>query len=101
VAKPYFESDHFIGGGSDFMAGWAMAKYSFVNPRAVTENAKSAAMTMFGLGDTFFDDRKHHGEPELRHAMVAAGLNSGRLDVEHAWAEAHTMLNLPPLPKLR
>jgi len=70
---------------ADFMAGWAYARSS---PRAqpwVKENFELGVRLMFGLGDTDFNDPQHHGEPQLRAAMVRAGYDSAELELDAAF----------------
>jgi hypothetical protein len=49
---------------------------------------------IFRLGDTEFNKPDHHGQPELRAAMVRAGLDAGALDVAAAYAKGRTMAGL-------
>lgn len=57
---------------ADFMAGCALAQdhkneHDKLNWKAV--EVESAVMTMFRFGDADFNEKDHHGEPQLRAAM--------------------------------
>jgi hypothetical protein len=70
---------------ADFMAGWAYARHSPKSEAWVRENLELGVQLMFGLGDTDFNDPQHHGQPELRAAMVRAGYDSAALDLDAAF----------------
>jgi hypothetical protein len=74
---------------ADFLAGWAYAK-SFgsgdvVNQPDVRKNLELGVKMMFELGDTAFNDPRHHGEPQFRAAMVRAGFDSANLGLDEAF----------------
>jgi len=70
---------------ADFLAGWAYARSSPQSQPWVKENFELGVRLMFSLGDTAFNDPQHHGEPELRAAMVRAGFDSAALDLDAAF----------------
>jgi hypothetical protein len=39
----------------------------------------------YALGDTAFNDPRHHGEPQFRAAMVRAGFDSAELSLDAAF----------------
>jgi len=74
---------------ADFLAGWAYAN-SFVSPDWLTKmemgmHIDEGAVLMFSLGDTAFNDPRHHGEPQFRAAMVRAGFDSANLGLDEAF----------------
>lgn len=74
---------------ADFLAGWCLRGFARNIGSAGHEEANDidisyAAKFAFGLGDTDFDD-DHHGEPQLRQAMVRTGFELGELDLETAF----------------
>jgi hypothetical protein len=49
------------------------------------------------LGDTLYNDPRHHGEPEFRAAMVRAGFDAAfelHLDVDAAFEKGKKMAGL-------
>jgi hypothetical protein len=74
---------------ADFMAGWLLAQ-------SPTDKyySDAAAEALFALGDTEFNSPDHHGQPELRAAMVRAGHAAGDLDVQAAFAKGRKFANL-------
>lgn len=78
---------------ADFMAGWFLSQV-WNKPIEKTMLLQSAAMTLFDLGDTAFNDKEHHGEPEFRAAMVQAGYDARNLGVEHAFEKGRQLANL-------
>ena len=70
---------------ADFLAGWAYARNSPPAQPWVKESFELGVRLMFGLGDTAFNDPQHHGQPELRAAMVRAGFDSAALDLDAAF----------------
>jgi hypothetical protein len=70
---------------ADFMAGWAYARGSPKAEPWVKENLELGVRLMFSLGDTAFNDPQHHGEPELRAAMVRAGFDAAELELDAAF----------------
>jgi len=72
---------------ADFIAGWVLAQHP-------VPHEDGPARTLFELGDTDFKNPAHHGQPELRAAMVRAGFDSGKLDLNAAFRRAKTYANL-------
>jgi hypothetical protein len=79
---------------ADFMAGWSLKAWGNM-PSQMTERVlETAVREFFLMGDTDFNDRAHHGEPEFRAAMVRAGYESGNLDVNKAFDEGKKFAGL-------
>jgi len=80
---------------ADFMAGWAIDKTwvsaLFGDKEKSFENA---VRLVFSMGDTAFDDPRHHGEPEFRAAMVQAGQDARDLPVAAAYEKGRKLLGL-------
>jgi hypothetical protein len=100
---------------ADFMAGWFLGrldrekgaslvyysghanddrpdrKVAVITPASALE---TAVTSIFDKGDTEFADAGHHGQPELRAAMVRAGYDAVQLDVDAAYAKGRLMANL-------
>jgi hypothetical protein len=55
---------------------------------------QEGARSMFQKGDTLFDDREHHGEPQLRAAMVYGGFNARKENVTEAFELGRSMAGL-------
>jgi hypothetical protein len=71
---------------ADFMAGWALAhNWGATESHPYPQETEIAALTMFKLGDLAFNDPDHHGQPELRAAMVRSGLESNELNLQAAF----------------
>ena len=80
---------------ADFMAGWALAKYS-EHHWEFRPTLLWTVEAMFGFGDTAFTAATHHGEPHLRRAMVKAGYESRVLSVSEAFDKGAQWARLPP-----
>jgi hypothetical protein len=76
---------------ADYMAGWsygqAYRRNTFQDRQTKAVQFEEGVFTMFGAGDTAFGNPSHHGEPQLRAAMVRAGFASANLDVDSAFVE--------------
>jgi hypothetical protein len=70
---------------ADFLAGWAFANSLPKSSPTIKENLELGVKLMFSLGDTAFNDRRHHGEPQFRAAMVRAGFDSAELSLDAAY----------------
>src|SRR5262249_19846695 len=85
-------------GGSDFMAGWALAQalHRGINlaSKDPLDDVERAAHAMFSFGDTASNDRDHHGEPHYRAVMVRGGYDAGNLGVKEAF-EKGAVTNAP------
>jgi hypothetical protein len=68
---------------ADFMAAWALVQCPEFwrqmdrTPGSSLPQLLVAVKTLFAKGDTLFNDPSHHGQPELRAAMVHAGFEAG------------------------
>jgi hypothetical protein len=69
---------------ADFLAGWCMGRNEQYHKMTPDELEKEIR-PFFALGDLEFNERRHHGEPEFRAAMVRAGYESRDLDVNAAF----------------
>lgn len=80
---------------ADFMAGWAIDK-NWVNALFgdKEESFENAVRLMFSIGDTAFDDPKHHGEPQFRAAMVQAGQDAHDLPMQAAFEKGAKLVGL-------
>jgi hypothetical protein len=76
---------------ADFMAGWCIGQNQHLRKGEDIENLVKA---MFEMGDTEFNDRSHHGEPEFRAAMVQAGYDAYRLKLQAAFEKGKKMAGL-------
>jgi hypothetical protein len=72
---------------ADFMAGWCLGNYTPLD-------IELAVKSMFERGDRAFYDRTHHGEPELRAAMVLAGYDASKLNLQAAFEKGRKMASL-------
>ena len=96
---------------ADFIAGWGLGRMitkaidtplseslDEFQERAFSE---TAVASIFMKGDSLFNDPAHHGEPELRAAMVRSGYDSRSLDVMAAFEKGKSMAGInrprPPL----
>jgi hypothetical protein len=80
---------------ADFMAGWFLSQIDEQYGSVLV-----AATILFRLGDTEFTDTDHHGEPELRAAMLQSGYEFKTLNVEDAFLKGRSLANLREPPKL-
>jgi hypothetical protein len=53
-----------------------------------------AVKALFERGNYLFNDHSHHGEPELRAAMVRAGYEASKLDVRQAFGRGKMFAGL-------
>jgi len=89
---------------ADYMSGWYAGNYVKVHgpgpmrPNNGTLNDDTLvvfAQTMFKLGDTMFNDKTHHGEPDYRATMVRAGYDAADLDAKAAFEKGRAIVGLP------
>jgi hypothetical protein len=55
---------------------------------------EAAVKALFERGNYLFNDHSHHGEPELRAAMVRAGYEASKLDVRQAFGRGKMFAGL-------
>jgi hypothetical protein len=83
---------------ADFMAGWVCGrnkeKSSHMLFSRLATNLDQQANLAFSIGDTDFNDRDHHGEPQFRAAMVRAGFDAAHLSVQEAFEKGKKMAGL-------
>src|SRR5262249_14245616 len=93
---------------ADYMAGWCFVRHDheyryelFLDPANDTKPVavmtpatalESAVKSIFDKGDTEFNNKTHHGEPEFRAAMVRAGYDSASLEVDAAFDKGRVMV---------
>jgi hypothetical protein len=82
---------------ADFMAGWAFARAQKRKSDVKVDTSlavlrffhkiprEEAVRMMFSAGDTKFNDKGHHGEPQLRAVMVRAGFREQKSDAKEAF----------------
>ena len=81
---------------ADFMAGWSIGRQNLgKSDQQRDRSVEGAAITMFKLGNSLFNDPRHHGEPEFRAAMVQAGYDAAMLDVQSAFEKGLKMAAVP------
>jgi hypothetical protein len=87
---------------ADFLAGWCLGNDRTLEA-LIREGARAgdwaakvevAIKAFFERGDLAFNNPDHHGEPLLRAAMVRAGYESGRLDVNQAFEKGKKFAGL-------
>jgi len=80
---------------ADFMAGWAIDK-SWVSALFgdKEKSFENAVRLTFSLGDTLFNDPRHHGEPQFRAAMVLAGQDARDLPMQAAFEKGKKLVGL-------
>jgi hypothetical protein len=80
---------------ADFMAGWAIDR-NWVNALFGNQEKsfENAVRLMFSLGDTQFNNPKHHGEPQFRAAMVRAGQDAHDLPLQAAFEKGAKLVGL-------
>jgi hypothetical protein len=79
---------------ADFMAGWMLSDRYRKGEFMLEREVFAAANSIFEKGDTLFNDRAHHGEPEFRAAMIWAGYESSKLDINAAFQKGKVMAGL-------
>jgi hypothetical protein len=84
---------------ADFMAGWLLGvkmerMVKFYGQDIGSFRIEEGAKSMFQKGDTLFNDRQHHGEPQLRAAMVHGGFNARKANVTEAFELGRSMAGL-------
>ena len=77
------------------MAGWAIDK-SWVSALFgdKEKSFENAVRLTFSLGDTLFNDPRHHGEPQFRAAMVLAGQDARDLPMQAAFEKGKKLVGL-------
>ena len=86
---------------ADFMGGWYVGNYVRTEGAMKSrgnlddETLVAFAQTMFSLGDTAFNDKTHHGQPDYRAAMVRAGYDAANLDARAAFEKGRVIVGLP------
>jgi hypothetical protein len=87
---------------ADFLAGWFFGREK-AGPDPDNKEASrilaeatynTSVKAIFEMGDTFFDDPGHHGEPAFRTAMVRAGYDAADLAIDAAFQKGQRLLNL-------
>jgi hypothetical protein len=80
---------------ADFMAGWAIDK-SWVSALFgdKEKSFENAVRLTFSLGDTLFNDPRHHGEPQFRAAMLLAGQDARDLPMQAAFEKGKKLVGL-------
>jgi len=84
---------------ADFMAGWLLGvkmerMVKFYGEDIGALGIEEGARSMFQKGDTLFNDREHHGEPQLRAAMVHGGFNARKENITTAFELGKSMAGL-------
>jgi hypothetical protein len=80
---------------ADFMAGWYIGKYHDIRLNSLMgDDFEPSFKSMLEKGDTLFNDPSHHGQPELRAAMVRAGVDASDLELDLAFHKGSQMANL-------
>jgi hypothetical protein len=86
---------------ADYLGGWYVGNYvrteGAMNSRGGLDDQTlmAFAKTMFSLGDTAFNDKAHHGQPDFRAAMVRAGYDAASLDAKAAFEKGRAIVGLP------
>lgn len=89
---------------ADYMGGWYVGNYvrtkgpgpTGANKGTLNDDTLTVfAQTIFKLGDTNFNDKTHHGEPDYRAAMVRAGYDAADLDAKAAFEKGRAVVGLP------
>jgi hypothetical protein len=82
---------------ADFMAGWWRGHgHATAGAGKPISNVDREATQMFEMGDTLFNDPRHHGTPQFRAHMVRAGFAAGLagLSVDAAFEKGKKMAGL-------
>ena len=88
---------------ADFMAGWLLGvkmerMIQFYGQDIGSFGIEEGARSMFQKGDTLFNDGEHHGEPQLRAAMVHGGFNA-RKEIQEAYVHGVSTRSVDDLVK--
>ena len=89
---------------ADYLAGWFLASrkkgplpnspFPGLSASIASKGFERAIAAAFELGDTLFDDPRHHGTPELRATMVVAGYQTSHLPIDQAFDTGRRILKL-------
>jgi hypothetical protein len=83
---------------ADFMAGWVCGRNKEKSSKMLFSNLATnldqQANEAFSIGDTLFNDARHHGEPNFRAAMVRAGFDAANLSVQDAFEKGRKFAGL-------